>query len=148
MIKYNEKYDRWVTDDGLVYREDKQHNRILCKPTLSHGYLRLKINKTSVAVHRMVWETFNGDIPKDFVIDHLDTDKTNNKLKNLKCCTTFDNINNLLTIVHRTESLKGRIMSVFGQKFFEHYGITKYQDIKLYRREYAYFYRNGKCSWE
>lgn len=42
----------------------------------------------------------------------------------------------------------GVITSEFGRKFKEHYGITRHEDIKLYKREFAYFKRNNRCRWE
>ena len=38
--------------------------------------------------------------------------------------------------------------SIFGEKFFEHYGIHYYENPKLYKKENAYFHAHGKCSWE
>lgn len=42
--------------------------------------------------HRLVWETFNGDIPNGFEIDHIDNDKTNNRLDNLRLVTRSENM--------------------------------------------------------
>lgn len=38
--------------------------------------------------------------------------------------------------------------SGFGQKFIEHYGFSFNGNPKLYRSEYAWFLRYGKCRWE
>ena len=42
-------------------------------------------------LHRLVWETFNGDIPDDLTIDHIDTNKKNNSLANLRLLTRSKN---------------------------------------------------------
>lgn len=42
----------------------------------------------------------------------------------------------------------GKPYSVFGKKFKEHFGMTKYENLKLYNRELKWFHRNGKCRWE
>lgn len=44
-------------------------------------------------VHRLVWITFNGDIPKNLVISHIDEDSSNNRLDNLMACTQRENVN-------------------------------------------------------
>lgn len=44
---------------------------------------------------------------------------------------------------------RGKTKSEFGEKFKEHFGITMYQDLKLYKREHQWFRTHGqKCRWE
>lgn len=38
--------------------------------------------------------------------------------------------------------------SIFGKAFKEHYGIAHYDDCKLYMKEYMFYKRHGKFSWE
>lgn len=47
-----------------------------------------------------------------------------------------------------SESHLGKITSEFGRKFKEHYGISRYQNPKLYAKERALFQYYKKCSWE
>ena len=43
----------------------------------------------------------------------------------------------------------GRTWSEFGRKFYEHYGIHRSDNYKLYKREMAYYRNhNHKCRWE
>lgn len=42
--------------------------------------------------HRLAYESCRGPIPEGFVIDHVDGDKTNNKLSNLNCITQRENL--------------------------------------------------------
>ena len=43
-------------------------------------------------IHRFEWECVKGDIPEGFVIDHIDSVKTNNKIENLQLLTDSENI--------------------------------------------------------
>ena len=44
---------------------------------------------------------------------------------------------------------KGKPHSKFGKKFKEHYGITKYQNRKLYYKEAVWYHtHNHMCRWE
>ena len=158
-MKYNEKYDRWVTKGGLVYRYDsKQDKLVLCKQSkLRNGYLRTSIKgmPNTNLVHRMVWETFKGPIPFGKVIDHINTVKTDNRLENLRCVSQRENENNPLTREHLSKSLKGKhkpkgvIKSEFGRKFKEHYGFTRTENIRLYLTEHQWYRtHNRKCRWE
>ena len=51
----------------------------------STGYLGAHINGKLVLMHRYVWEFYNGEIPKGYIVHHKDKDKTNNDLDNLEC---------------------------------------------------------------
>lgn len=64
----SEKY-QWF--NGLKYtRDDKT------------GYY---LNATHLQrMHRAVWEFYNGEIPKGYAIHHIDHDKSNNDISNLK----------------------------------------------------------------
>ena len=112
-MKYNSKYDRWVTKDGLVYRYDKKKDRLIQCNLVEHSTGRyivaVKGQKHGYErVHRLVWETFNSEIPKGYEIDHIDTDFRNNKLSNLRCVTHKENCNNKLTRKHISEAAKNR----------------------------------------
>lgn len=148
-MKYNEKYDRYITKGGLVYRYSKRQDRlILCKDRLSrNGYLQVGVSNpkiTLIYVHRLVYETFIGNIPDCMQIDHINTIKTDNRLENLRCVTHKENMNNPLTIKHK----RGKTWSEFGEKFKEHYGINFYENTKLYRKEQQWYFKHKKCSWE
>ncbi len=56
-----------------------------------NGYQAFSINAKPYYIHRVVWEVFNGEIPADKEIDHIDRDKTNNNLDNLRLVTHSEN---------------------------------------------------------
>ena len=50
-----------------------------------------KKSKKNYYIHRFVWECFNGLIPEDKVIDHINNNKENNRLCNLQLITQKEN---------------------------------------------------------
>ena len=64
--------------------------RILKKNLTYQGYYQFKISDKELIkpknyyIHRFEWECVKGDIPEGFVIDHIDSVKTNNKIENLQ----------------------------------------------------------------
>lgn len=52
-------------------------------------YYRSHDNK-SIAIHRVVWESYYGEIPGGCVIHHIDFNPANNDIKNLQCLTKVE----------------------------------------------------------
>ena len=71
--------------------------RILKPGENGRGYCKVNLclNKVvkSAKVHRLVWEAFNGSIPENYQINHLNEIKSDNRLENLSLCTAKENVN-------------------------------------------------------
>lgn len=61
------------------------------------GYLRVGLCKDGkqkkFLVHRLVWGAFNGPIPDNMEINHINEDKTDCRLENLNLMTRTENMN-------------------------------------------------------
>jgi hypothetical protein len=55
------------------------------------GYLRIKIKGSSHPAHRIMWMHIHGAIPADKQVDHIDGDKLNNHIDNLRLVTAQGN---------------------------------------------------------
>lgn len=80
--------------EGNVYNSDGYK---LSPYSHSDGYKQFKAYyeggcTEAMYVHRFVWETFNGKIPFGMEINHINEDKTDNRLENLECITQTENI--------------------------------------------------------
>lgn len=65
------------------------------KGTLNfYGYLVVCLNNKGIicAVHRVICETFLGDIPEGYTVNHKDGIKINNKLENLEIVPHRENV--------------------------------------------------------
>lgn len=58
-------------------------------------------------VHVQVWTEANGPVPKGMVIDHINGDKHDNRLENLRACTVAQNIANSKMRSNNTSGVKG-----------------------------------------
>ena len=56
------------------------------------GYLRVKLNNKNISIHSLVAKFILGERPKDYVINHKDGNKLNNKASNLEYVTIAENI--------------------------------------------------------
>lgn len=135
-MKFNERYNCYVSKNGLVYRYDKRKDKLKllsqCACKQNSKYMRVGVidshdNKMhSVKVHRLVYMTFVGEIPEGMQIDHIDGDKSNNNLDNLRCVSPKENSNNPNTIW----KLKGENNGMFGR----HHSIESRRKMSINRK--------------
>ena len=53
----------------------------------ANGYMQVKVNRKYFMVHRLVYMTFEGEIPDGYSIDHIDRKRDNNEISNLRLAT-------------------------------------------------------------
>ena len=90
-----------ITTEGEVYSTKWGKPRKLKPQKASKsktGYLQVRLYDKSGElgklqyVHRLMYETFVGEIPNKFEVDHIDADTTNNKLENLQALSRKGNM--------------------------------------------------------
>ena len=82
--------------DGFVGFKISDSPKLMSLSSNGNGYLyvslRLGNKRKNHYVHRLVAETFIGEIPDGYVINHIDYDKANNKVTNLEIVTQLENV--------------------------------------------------------
>lgn len=58
------------------------------------GYYQVRVSGRLTLVHRVIWELLNGEIPDGMFIDHIDQNKLNNDIQNLRLVTKAGNNRN------------------------------------------------------
>jgi hypothetical protein len=56
-----------------------------------NGYKIFELGGKSVSAHRFIYSYFRGEIPEGLVIDHINGDKSDNRLNNLQAITQYEN---------------------------------------------------------
>ncbi len=59
-----------------------------------NGYIRVKIGKSKHLAHRIIWEMHNGAIPDGMEIDHINHNKIDNRIENLRIVSKLINMQN------------------------------------------------------
>lgn len=108
-----------VRDNGAVYRLNpfRQRARPLDKKWTfgrqirSSGYMHI----AGVRVHRIVCRAFHGDPPTEtHVVDHIDTNRANNRPENLRWVTRLENVLLNPISMRRIELVYGSIEAFFS----------------------------------
>ena len=95
MKNYNNYY---ATNQGIIYNKiTGKQMRVWLDKGAKGGYMRIKLTddsgkRTHWLVNRFVYTYFLGNIPKGYEIDHVDGNRTNNALNNLRIVTHKQNM--------------------------------------------------------
>lgn len=97
-----------VSNDGHIRNIKRQHDLV---PELSNGYYRVCLSSngktTHKFVHRVVAEAFIPNPDNKPFIDHINGIRNDNRIENLRWCTSKENSNNPVTrkaMLERTSS--------------------------------------------
>ena len=148
--------DRYVRySNGNVHYIDGQ----LIKPVMKRGYCAVNLYKDGIKqhyVHRIVWKTFMGKIPKGMQVNHINENPLDNRLENLNLMSPKDNINWGTGIERRSEKRKRPVTQslIDGKPFFTYFSLTDAtEDLGLNMGKISECCRNkrqttGGFKWE
>ena len=99
------------------------------------GYISVNIDKQCIALHRIVWMMQHGEMPS--LIDHIDGNRQNNRIENLRLANRFENSQNKRINKNNTSGVKGVFWHKKASKWKAEiscknkiYGLGLYDDLK------------------
>jgi hypothetical protein len=66
------------------------------------GYIVIQLHKTQYYAHRLIWSLLKGEIPQDRHIDHINRNKSDNRIENLRLVTNRENALNKVSKLSNT----------------------------------------------
>jgi hypothetical protein len=102
---------RYDADTGLlywtvhIYRIKKPGD--LAGHMNKRGYIEIRYNRTTYQAHRLAWYLHTGEDPGELQVEHIDTNRTNNRITNLRLATAQDNAQNQSKRKDTTSLYKG-----------------------------------------
>lgn len=123
----------YYREDGvLCWRGDFSSRARKNEPAgclIGSGYVLLRINKVLYKAHRLVWLYHNGYFPEN-QIDHIDRERANNRIENLREVSQICNSRNMKTRGSNTSGIKGLYWEESTQKWIVQAKV-KYKHIHL-----------------
>jgi len=84
-----------VIDGNLVWKVDRgrktRKGSIAGYTHPKYGYIDVKFDGSSYKAHRLVYIWYNGDIPDGIEIDHINRQRADNRIENLRLVTKQEN---------------------------------------------------------
>lgn len=111
---FDDKYI--ITFSGKIYRIDQYGEFILCRPTRQKtGHLRICLNRTKFLVHRLVAEFFIPNPNNYPMVNHIDSNPSNNNVNNLEWCDASHNQLHSFKTTNRKSGRLGTVGSMNGR---------------------------------
>lgn len=145
---------RWKNSMKNNARADSPAGHVTKKPK---GYCYVEICNQSFAIHRVVWVLHNREISEDVFVDHIDGNRKNNCILNLRLTNPKENAHNRIRKIPesgyrniRAEKLNGVIVSYIvrwyeinriGKRNHKCFNVKEYGSISTALLE-AYKFRN------
>ena len=106
------------TETNRIINIEKNFNLKSMLHTLGYMYINLKQDKyKTYSEHIFIWECYNDIIPKGYEIDHINHNRVDNSISNLRCITVNQNRKNrdhtnILKIAKIAHTLKRFIKAI------------------------------------
>lgn len=146
-----------VSSLGRVKSLKYGKERILKPYVNKGGYLRVNFHIDGKNKHYLVallvWSAFNGPIPEGMQVNHINEDKTDNRLENLNLMTPKENCNWGTRTARQTKKMiNGKTSKKVYQYDLEGNLIKEWESTHQVERETQYLFKNisacclGKCK--
>ena len=145
-------YDNYEIDEyGNVFSLTSQ--RYLNQQFDRYGYLYVTIRGKHMKVHRLVADAFIENKEGKPCVDHIDRNKTNNHVSNLRHVTPKENSNNPETVAH-LKKIGERYKTEYGKPIKDKDGnvyisiIEASRETNVSRSAIHYHLKKGTGGWD
>ena len=94
----------------------------------SNGYIQIRFKNSPYLAHRLAYYMYYGIHPLEKLVDHIDGDKTNNKIDNLRLATNSQNgMNRVSLAINNTSGATGVVWNKRRKKWTARITLDRFQ---------------------
>lgn len=117
----------YVSSLGRIRHKEKNN---LLKPSITCGYYKIRLSNNGLVkdymIHQLVYQIFKGNYDKSkYIIDHIDGNKLNNDINNLRLLTNSENANAALYETKTNASAKKVAQYTKDGEFIKEFASTR-----------------------
>ena len=118
---------KFVYRNGNLYRRGGDLRKKIGCHIKSERYVKVKIDSKNYYLHRLIWIYHYGQIKEKYQIDHIDRNKRNNRIQNLRSIKPKYNVYNRTIGFNKVSSGATGATGIYWSKSKRRYivGITK-----------------------
>lgn len=83
----------------------------------TQGYIMFRLKGVLYRAHRVIWEFVNGELEDSVEIDHINNDRSDNRIENLRIANRCENCQNMAKPSNNTSGIKGVSWSKYHSKW-------------------------------
>lgn len=128
----------WKNPVKAEIRKQRRGASLKARPSSVTAYKYIFINKHSYLLHRAIFVYHYDSIDDSIFVDHIDNDRRNNRIENLRLATKAQNQHNTILSTNNTSGIKGvswvKSHQSWGVSIFAHGRYVfraKFKDLEL-----------------
>jgi hypothetical protein len=86
-----ELHNNFRLEGEVLYRLNKGEWTEFIQNPISNGYSIISFRGVCMSTHRLIWTLVNGRIPDGLCIDHINGDRVDNRIDNMRVVTVAEN---------------------------------------------------------
>ena len=97
-MSWQDLFSYYPLTGNLIWKVRPKHSSVVVGASAgcvrSDGYLTVRFKGKDYRSHRVIWELVNGPIPEGLEVDHINHNRSDNRIANLRLVTRTDNNRN------------------------------------------------------
>jgi hypothetical protein len=81
------------------------------------GYLSVHLDGRTILLHRLIWKLFHGEDPGEMLVDHVNRNRTDNRISNLRLLSAQNNLFNMEAKGYSYDKTRGKYLACITRDY-------------------------------
>lgn len=122
-VTWQHRPERHFGSAGIAAQRNALAGRAVCHIGAA-GYIRVKLDRTTYLLHRIIWAIHSGKFDEELEIDHINGNRLDNRFDNLRLATHTENNRNRSVNSNNKLGIRGVYWHATAQKYYAYVGFN------------------------